>query len=131
MPLLSYYHNTVGHVFEECDPVCVRDHICTISHLSVDDMESCRRGDHVLFRNDPVMTSHFTGIHYRAQLVEQGSLILVSFLAAIILLISVIGTAVFVKHRRSFYASHDGHLYQPLPSHPKASDYAPINYMKI
>lgn len=123
----SYYHNTVGHVFEECDAVCVRDHICTISHLSVDDMDSCRRGEHVLFRNDPVMSSHFSQIYYRARLVEQGSLILVSFLAAMILFVSVICAAVLVKHRQSFYSPQGGHHYQPLPSHPRAFEYAPIN----
>lgn len=77
------------------------------------------------------MTSHFSKIHYRAQLVEQGSLILVSFLAAMILFVSVIGATLFIKHRRSLYASQDGHLYAPLPSHARTFEYAPINYEKI
>lgn len=121
-----YFFNTVGHVFEECNAACMRDHICTISHLIVDDMQSCQDGKHVLFRNDLIMTTHFLNIVQRAKVVEIESLILVSVLTALTLICIVIASIVAVVYRRRVYNSLGRSSHEPFSPRPRSSDYSPI-----
>ncbi|XP_046441645.1 acid sphingomyelinase-like phosphodiesterase 3b [Daphnia pulex] len=121
-----YFFNTVGHVFQDCDAACIRDHICTISHLMVNDMKSCLDGKHVLFRNDPTMTDHFLKIAQRAKVAENGSLILTLFLSALALICIVIATSIFVLRRRRVYNSRVRASQEPLSPRPRQSDYSPI-----
>lgn len=122
----SYFHNTVGHVFQECDAICVRDHICTISHLMVGDMQTCQDGEHVLFRNDPIMTSHFQNIAQRATFFQNKNLMLGSFLAALTLLCIVIGVTFIAMRRRSSVRIPRGTYHGPGSSYPRQSDYTRI-----
>lgn len=62
---LYYYQNTVGHVFEPCDDICVRDHMCAISMLTVSEMKLCQQGEHRLFKNDPQLSVLFEEIVVR------------------------------------------------------------------
>lgn len=114
-----YFHNTVGHVFQECDAVCVRDHICTISHLKAEDMTTCQQGKHVLFHNDPVMAPHFANINHRARLVKNDSSILVSFLAVLTIVCGLAGFLIFVQYRKASRNQDTGR--------PRHSDYTNIN----
>ena len=66
-----YFFNTVGHVFKECDAVCVRDHLCVMSHLTTADMDACLAGRNVFFRYDAEMTARFAEIAQRAELSQR------------------------------------------------------------
>lgn len=91
----------------------------------VGDMQACQGGEHVLFRNDPIMTSHFMNIAQRAHLFQNKSLILGSLLAALTILCIVIG-ATFVAMRRRSIRKSNGTSYEPVSSYPRQSDYTRI-----
>jgi len=64
-----YTYNTVGHVFVDCDAVCTREHLCSVSHLKSSDMHRCLKGEHLLFRHDPELSSLFADISRRADVI--------------------------------------------------------------
>ena len=99
--------------------MCIRDHLCTISHLKSDDMTACQLGKHNLFHNDPIMAPHFANINHRARLAKENSNFLVYLLATMTIVCGLVGSFVFVKYRKSARNQE--------MDRPRHSDYTNIN----
>ena len=92
----------------------------------VDDMQQCQAGEHVLFRNDPIMTSHFVNLSQRANVLSE-RLILISFVGVLSLLCIIIGTSVLVVRRRRRTSSGA----EPISSYPRQCDYTPLAHEDV
>ena len=96
-----YFYNTVGHVFKECDAVCIRDHLCALSHVSTEDMNVCQAGHNVLFRNDPHLSDRFAQIARRAELSLRSPWPMVVYLIVTCVAFVAICSLLLVKFRRN------------------------------
>ena len=122
-----YFHNTVGHVFKECDAACVRDHLCAMTHHLVGDMDNCQDGVHVLFRDDAHLSARFEQISRSAKLLKTPGWSSAVFFIALAVVCGIACSYLMVKCRQ--YRHKDRHFnlgYLPHLSLDK-SKYTSIN----
>ena len=95
-----YMLNTVGYLFEECNAVCIRAHLCTIAQLRVEDMQRCLGGEHRLLRHDEQLSSRFTTISRQANFITTVSFdggMLFGSIAVAVLIIAMIVSVIFIR----------------------------------
>lgn len=93
-----YAYNTVGHIFKDCGAICMREHMCSVSHLKSNDMHRCLRGEHLLFRHDPHLSSLFTEISRQADMtVLKDSSIMIGCIIALILICIIFVGLLFLR----------------------------------
>lgn len=94
-----YTYNTVGNVFKDCDAVCKREHMCTISHLKSSDMHRCLKGEHLIFQHDPLLSSLFAEILRQADMTfSLDSTILIACLIVLILICAIFVGLIYLRY---------------------------------